>query len=303
MDTAKDKAHKVASALDPTSKEARGGPSSGLERDMDPKPTKVHLSQEAYVASGKLKGKKGLITGGDSGIGRSTAILFAMEGAKVAIIYVPSEEADAQHTKEQVEKNGGVIELIASDLTSSANCKDVASRVNTALGGIDILVNNAASRQEQQDITGISDEQWSNTLKTNVDSYFYLTKHCLPFMSAGGSIINSASVDSYIGVPSRLDYATSKGAVVAFTRALSNELVKKDIRVNAVAAGPVWTPLIATGVSGESQKGHGLGNSTPMGRFGQPVEVATSYVFLASKESSFFSGQTLHPNGGIVVNG
>lgn len=136
-----------------------------------------------------------------------------------------------------------------------------------------------------------------------MDSYFYLTKACVPLMSAGGSIINSASVDSYIGVPTRLDYATSKGAIVAFTRALSNELVKKGIRVNAVAAGPVWTPLLATGVSGESQKGHGLGNWTPMGRLGQPVEIATSYVFLASKESSFFSGQTLHPNGGIVVHG
>ena len=157
MDAAKDRAHKVASALDPTRNDGKGGSASGLERDMDPKPTKVHLDQEAYVASHKLKDKRALITGGDSGIGRSIAILFAMEGAKVAIVYLPSEEADAQHTKEQVEKNGGVIELIASDLTSSTNCKDVASRVNTALGGVDILVNNAASRQEQQDITGISE--------------------------------------------------------------------------------------------------------------------------------------------------
>jgi NAD(P)-dependent dehydrogenase (short-subunit alcohol dehydrogenase family) len=139
-------------------------------------------------------------------------------------------------------------------------------------------------------------EQWASTFRVNLDSYFHLTKYVLPHLSKGGVIINSASVDSYIGVPSRLDYATSKGAVVAFTRALSN-------RVNAVAAGPVWTPLVATGVSEQSQQGHGLGNWTPMDRVGQPSEIATSYVFLASKESAFMSGQTLHPNGGIVVNG
>jgi NAD(P)-dependent dehydrogenase (short-subunit alcohol dehydrogenase family) len=146
-------------------------------------------------------------------------------------------------------------------------------------------------------------EQWASTFRVNLDSYFHLTKYVLPHLSKGGVIINSASVDSYIGVPSRLDYATSKGAVVAFTRALSNQLVKKGIRVNAVAAGPVWTPLVATGVSEQSQQGHGLGNWTPMDRVGQPSEIATSYVFLASKESVFMSGQTLHPNGGIVVNG
>ncbi|KAM9874678.1 oxidoreductase C4H3.08 [Verticillium dahliae] len=282
----------------------------GLERDLEPKPTKVHMriseaedNLSTYVPSNKLAGKRALITGGDSGIGRAVAILYAMEGAKVAIAYLPSEEDDAQHTKAQVEKNGGQIILLACDLSQASNCQDVVDRVMQALGGIDILVNNAAFRHESGEISSISDEQWSTTFRTNIDSYFFLTKHALKHLATDGVIINSASVDSYIGVPSRIDYAASKGAVVAFTRALSNQLVHKGIRVNAVAAGPVWTPLIATGVGTEGQKGQGLGNWTPMGRLGQPAEVATSYVFLASRESAFISGQTLHPNGGIVVNG
>ncbi|PHH78652.1 hypothetical protein CDD80_6544 [Ophiocordyceps camponoti-rufipedis] len=277
---------------------------SGLEKDMQPKPSKVHLAEStAYTASNKLQGKKALISGGDSGIGRSIAILFAMEGAKVAIVYLQAEEEDAKHTKEQIEKNGGEALLIPADLTEAANCKMVVDKVKEAFGGIDILVNNAATRKEQQDICDITDQQWKETQAVNVDSYFYLTKCALPLLSDGGSIINSASVDSYIGVPSRLDYATSKGAIIAFTRGLSNQLVKKGIRVNAVAAGPVWTPLVESGVGSEGQQGHGLGNWTPMNKLGQPIHVATSYVFLASADSEFMSGQTLHPNGGIVVNG
>lgn len=299
----------------------------GLERDMAPKPTKVHLQhaeegQAPYIPCGKLKGKNAVITGGDSGIGRSVAILFAMEGAKVAVVYLPAEEEDAQHTKAQVEKNGGEIILIASDLSHSINCTDVAERIKAAFGTVDILVNNAATRNEKGTIFDISEyvyspvlstvfphmltrtrEQWASTFRVNIDSYFYLTKAILPFMAKNGSIINSASVDSYIGVPSRLDYATTKGAIIAFTRSLSNHLIKKGIRVNAVAAGPVWTPLVASGVEKPGQHGHGLGNWTPMDRIGQPVEVATSYVFLAANDSQFMSGQTLHPNGGIVVNG
>ena len=308
MDKAKETLHKVAHpAMDPNTQQQT---KPGLERDMEPKPTKAHLQSPGpdselslYVPSGKLAGKKALITGGDSGIGRTVAILFAMEGAKVAIVYLPAEEEDAQHTKAQVEKNGGEITLIASDLSNASNCKDVIEQVGPALGGIDILVNNSAFRQEQGDIGDITEEQWSTTFRTNIDSYFHLTKLSLPLMSSGGVIINSASVDSYIGVPSRLDYAASKGAVIAFTRSLSNQLVKRGIRVNAVAAGPVWTPLITTGVGEEGQRGHGLGNWTPMERLGQPSEIAPSYVFLASRESTFMSGQTLHPNGGIVVNG
>lgn len=305
-ETAKETLHKVTHpSMDPSKNTQL--PVTGLERDMEPKPRKVHLPSEAedivYTPSGKLAGKKALITGGDSGIGRAVAILFAMEGATVAIVYLPFEEEDAQHTKAQVEKNGGEVILIPSDLSQSINCKDVVKRALEALGGIDILVNNAATRQEQGDICDISEEQWASTFHVNLDSYFHLAKYVLPHLSKGGVIVNSASVDAYIGVPSRLDYATSKGAVVAFTRALSNQLVKKGIRVNAVAAGPVWTPLVATGVSEQSQKGYGLGNWTPMDRVGQPSEIATSYVFLASQESAFMSGQTLHPNGGIIVNG
>ncbi|KHN94086.1 NAD(P)-binding domain protein [Metarhizium album ARSEF 1941] len=307
MDSAKEAVRKVAHPT--TSSDDKGGTQDkpGLERDLEPKPTKVHLQgaegQALYTACGKLKGKKAVITGGDSGIGRSVAVLFAMEGAKVAVVYLPAEEEDAQHTKAQVEKNGGEILLIASDLSHSVNCKDVAERIKSTFGTVDILVNNAATRNERGSISDISEEQWASTFRVNIDSYFYLTKFILPCMAKGGSIINSASVDSYIGVPSRLDYATTKGAIIAFTRSLSNDLIKKGIRVNAVAAGPVWTPLVASGVDKPGQKGHGLGNWTPMDRIGQPVEVATSYVFLAGNDSQFMSGQTLHPNGGIVVNG
>ncbi|RYC79901.1 hypothetical protein BFJ63_vAg17214 [Fusarium oxysporum f. sp. narcissi] len=231
-ETAKETFHKVIHpSMDP-SKNTQQPASTGLERDLEPKPQKVHLPSEGedivYTPSGKLAGKKAFITGGDSGIGRAVAILFAMEGATVAIVYLPPEEEDAQHTKTQVEKNGGQVILIPSDLSLSINCKDVAKRAVEALGGIDILVNNVATRQEQGDICDISEELWASTFRVNLDSYFHLTKYVLPHLSKGGVIINSASVDSYIGVPSRLDYATSKGAVVAFTRALSLFLAKCD---------------------------------------------------------------------------
>ncbi|KAF1738091.1 putative oxidoreductase YhxC [Beauveria bassiana] len=308
MQSAKETLHKVVQG--DSCKDSTTQSKPGLERDMEPKPTKVHLdthgAQEGsapYCPCGKLKGKNAVVTGGDSGIGRSVAILLAMEGAKVAIVYLPVEEPDATHTKEQIEKNGGQAVLIASDLSTAVNCRDVAVRIKAIFDKVDILINNAATRNESGGIMDISEEQWSYLFRVNVDSYFHLTKAILPSMGKGGSIINSASVDSYIGVPSRLDYATSKGAVVAFTRSLSNELIKKGIRVNAVAAGPVWTPMLASSVDKKGQEGHGLGNSTPMGRLGQPSEVATTYVFLASGESQFMSGQTLHPNGGIVVNG
>ncbi|GAO18903.1 uncharacterized protein UV8b_02770 [Ustilaginoidea virens] len=309
MESAKETLHKVVNPPTKEGKSSQTQDKPGLERDMESKPTKVHLQcgegggRSTYTPCGKLKGKNAVITGGDSGIGRSVAILFAMEGAKVAVVYLPVEEDDAQHTKKQVEKNGGEIVLVPSDLSHASNCRDVATTIKSNFGKVDILVNNAATRNEKGTISEISDEQWASTFRVNIDSYFHLTKAILPLMSKGGSIINSASVDSYIGVPSRLDYATTKGAIIAFTRSLSNYLVKKGIRVNAVAAGPTWTPLVASGVDEKGQKGHGLGNWTPMDRIGQPVEVATSYVFLASSESQFMSGQTLHPNGGIVVNG
>ncbi|KAK5988217.1 putative oxidoreductase C4H3.08 [Cladobotryum mycophilum] len=280
-----------------------------VKEDLEPEPTQTHLPSNnrgaqdvPYVPSGRLKNRRALITGGDSGVGRAVAIQFAMEGAIVVMVYLPSEEEDAMHTKAQVEKNGGEIMLIPCDLSHATNCKDAVTRATQALGGIDVLVNNAACRQQTGGIEDITEDQWAVTFRTNIDSYFHVTKYALPHIPEGGAIINSASVDSYIGVPSRIDYATTKGAVIAFTRALSNQLVKKGIRVNAVAAGPVWTPLVTTGV-GEEGQGRGLGNWTPMNRLGQPSEVATSYVFLAGRESAFMSGQTLHPNGGIVVHG
>ncbi|KAI0866036.1 NAD(P)-binding protein [Xylaria cubensis] len=306
MDKAKEALHKMSHPGGQEHDITQGQPQSR----MDTKQTQVQMEtsesdtgMSAYVPSGKLKGKRALITGGDSGIGRAISIMFAMEGARLAIVYLPQEEQDAQHTKAQVEKNGGEVLLIPEDLSQAVNTKGVVERAQQALGGIDILVNNAATRKEHASMEDITDSQWSETFRTNLDSYFHMTKYALPYMNKGSVIINSASVDSYIGVPSRLDYTTSKGAIIAFTRGLSNELVKKGIRVNAVAAGPVSTPLMATGVSKEGQHGHGLSNWTPMNQLGKPSEITTNYVFLAYRDSEFMSGQTLHPNGGIVVNG
>ncbi|KAI0550794.1 hypothetical protein F4679DRAFT_594413 [Xylaria curta] len=248
---------------------------SRLERDIGPKPTKVQLETSAdtgvsaYVPSGKLKGKRALITGGDSGIGRAVSVMFAMEGARLAIVYLPHEEEDAQHTKTQVEKNGGDVLLIPKHLSQAVNTK-----------AIDILVNNAATRRKHASIEEITDKR--------------------------GVVINGASMDSYIGVQGRLDYTTSKGAVIAFTIGLSNALMKKGIRVGAVVEGPLWIPLVATGVSKEGQHSHGFGNwtpMTPMNRLAQLSELATGYVWLAAGDSEFMSGQTLHPDRGIVING
>jgi NAD(P)-dependent dehydrogenase (short-subunit alcohol dehydrogenase family) len=298
-----------AEAEDACAKSTTGD--SHSQSSLPLRPNAKEQTEEAkfsYTPSNKLKRKRAVITGGDPGIGRAVATLFALEGAKVTIVYLPEEEDDAQQTKREIEEQGREVLLVASDLSEVENCKDIIERIVEALGGIDILVNNVgAKRKEQQSITDLSEKQWDATLKINVNSYFYLCKYAIPHMPPGSSIINTASVDSYIGSPSRLDHAVSKGAIIALTRALSNQLVKtKGIRVNAVAAGP-----IITGSDTEQQEqeggapghGHGLGNWTPMQRVGDPGEVATSYVFLASKEAAFFSGQTLHPNGGLVVNG
>ncbi|KAI1653342.1 3-oxoacyl-reductase [Daldinia decipiens] len=277
---------------------------------MDPKPTINHIPSPDSDSgvnlsrpSGKLAGKKAIIIGGDSGIGKAVAILFALEDARVVISYPAEREEDAQNTKAQVEKDEGDIHLIASDITQAAHCTSFVNRAVAVLGGIDILVNNAVARNEKGDVADITEDQWSATSRTDINPLFHVTKAVLPYLSSGAVIINSASVDAYIGTTSREDYAASKGAVIAFTRALSNELVKKGIRVNAVAIGPVWPPLVTTGVSEQGRKGKGLENSTPIERLGQPSEIATSYVFLAGSESAFMSGQTLHPNGGIVVDG
>ncbi|KAF3016748.1 hypothetical protein E8E14_004762 [Neopestalotiopsis sp. 37M] len=252
-----------------------------------------------YKAAGKLEGKKALITGGDSGIGRATALLFAMEGADSTIAYLPDEQKDAEETKKLVEQRGGKCHLFTTDLTSQKNCEQLVSEALHAMGGIDILFNNAAYQMMKDDISDISEDQWLHTFNTNIHPMFYLSKYALPHMKPGATIINNASINAYIGRPDLLDYTSTKGAIVSFTRGLSNQYVSKGIRVNAVAPGPVWTPLIPATMTEEAQKQF----TAPMGRPAQPSEIATCVVFLASADSSVISGQTIHCNGGTVVNG
>ncbi|KAI9864956.1 MAG: hypothetical protein M1824_004054 [Vezdaea acicularis] len=277
----------------------------GLQSKLDPQPASQTLPStdggyDSYKAAGKLQGKKALITGGDSGIGRAIAILYALEGAESFIVYLPEEEEDAQETKKLVEEKGGKIGLYATDLRLAANCKRVVETALQTMGAINILVNNHAYQMMRKTIAELSEEQWETTFQTNIHPFFYLSKYALPHMSRGDTIINCASINPYIGRPDLLDYTATKGAIVAFTRGLSNQQIGHGIRVNAVCPGPVWTPLIASTMDKEAQDGL---SSTPMGRPGQPGEVAASFVFLASQDSSLFSGQCLHPNGGVVVNG
>ncbi|EPE34535.1 NAD(P)-binding Rossmann-fold containing protein [Glarea lozoyensis ATCC 20868] len=252
---------------------------------------------QPYLAAGKLKGKKALITGGDSGIGRAVAILYAMEGADSTIVYMPEEEKDAQETKKLVEQKGGKLDLISTDLREAKNCKDVVEKSLKAMGKIDILVLNHGFQMMQETIADLSEDQWLKTFNTNIHPFFYLSKYTLPHMKPGSTIITCASVNHYIGRPDLLDYTSTKGAIVAFTRGLSNQQIGNGIRVNAVCPGPIWTPLIPATMNEKAQSEF----TSPMGRPGQPAEVATCFVFLASKDSSFISGQSLHPNGGVIV--
>ncbi|KAJ6024464.1 hypothetical protein N7540_005261 [Penicillium herquei] len=278
----------------------------GLQSDMeDPKPVSTHIptddgGYQIYKAAGKLEGKKAIITGGDSGIGRATAILFAMEGASSLIVYLPEEESDAQETKRLVEEAGQKCYCVAIDIRKKENCRKIVDTALRDMGGVDILVNNAAFQDMLSDISELDEEQWEKSFDTNIHSFFYLSKYCLPHMKAGSTIINCSSVNPYIGRGDLLDYTATKGAIVAFTRALSNQQVKKGIRVNCVCPGPIWTPLIpSTMQTGAMEQFHAV----PIGRPGQPSEVGTCFVFLASQDSSYISGQCLHPNGGIMVNG
>ncbi|KAF6741690.1 hypothetical protein DFP72DRAFT_1023872 [Ephemerocybe angulata] len=278
----------------------------GLEREMNPRPVYDKLptptgGYELYKAAGKLAGKKALITGGDSGIGRAVAVLYAMEGADSAIAYLPEEKADAEETKQTVEGYGAKCHLIECDVTSAENCRRLADEALKRLGGrVNILVNNAAYQMEVEKIEDLPEEQWDKTFKTNIYPFFWLSKYLVPQMQSGDTIVNNASVNHYVGKPNLLDYSSTKGAIVAFTRALSNQLVGRNIRVNAVAPGPVWTPLVISTMTTEHLDKFG---STPLGRPAQPSEIATCFVFLASSDSSMISGQTLHPNGGRIVNG
>ncbi|KAJ5160577.1 uncharacterized protein N7482_007581 [Penicillium canariense] len=278
----------------------------GLQHEMeDPKPTSTQLPSEdngyqTYKAAGKLTGKNAIITGGDSGIGRATAILFAMEGASSLITCLPEEETDAQETVRRVKELGQKCFVLKVDLREKENCKKVVDAALQHLGGIDILINNAGTQNMIEDIKDLDEEQWVSTFDTNIHSVFYLSKYALPHLKNGSSIINCASINAYIGRPDLLDYTATKGALVAFTRGLSNQQIKNGIRVNAVCPGPVWTPLIPATMNSSAMEQF---SGTPMGRPGQPSEIASCFVFLASQDSSFISGQCLHPNGGVVVNG
>ncbi|MCU0532611.1 MAG: SDR family oxidoreductase [Hydrococcus sp. Prado102] len=269
----------------------------GRESEMTPKP---QSEDSKYKGSDKLKEKVALITGGDSGIGRAVAIAYAKEGADVAIVYL-NEHEDADKTKQMVEQNGRRCITIAGDIGDEQFCQQVVEKTVDQLGKLDILVNNAAEQHPQESIEKISSQQLERTFRTNIFSMFYLSKAALPHLKEGSAIVNTTSVTAYQGNPQLLDYSSTKGAIVAFTRSLAKALVEKGIRVNGVAPGPIWTPLIPS--TFPEEKVESFGAQVPMKRPGQPEEVAPSYVFLASDDSSYFSGQILHPNGGVVVNG
>ncbi|KAK4128245.1 dehydrogenase-like protein [Parathielavia appendiculata] len=265
---------------------------------FDEIPTDDGKSQK-YKPAGKLKGKKAIITGGDSGIGRATAILFAMEGADSLIAYLPEEEDDAQETKKRVEQYGQQCYLVPTDLRDQANCKKVVDEaVRVFSGKIDILFNNAAYQMVVEDIKDLSEDQWLNTFNTNIHPYFFMAKYSLPHMKRGSTIINNASINAYIGRPDLLDYTSTKGAIISFTRGLHNQQIGKGIRVNSIAPGPVWTPLIPSTMPESAQKQF----TSPMGRPSQPSEIAACVVFLASPDSSSVCGQTIHCNGGSFVS-
>ena len=264
---------------------------------MAPRP-KVKLPD--YRGSGKLKGKVGLITGGDSGIGRAVAVLFAKEGADVAISYL-EEDKDAKETKRLVEAEGRSCVLLRGDIGKEPVCKKIVERTVKELRRLDILVNNAAEQHPTEDVEKITDKQLERTFRTNIFSFFYFTKAALPHLKKGGAIINTTSVTAYRGSPHLVDYASTKGAIVAFTRSLAKALVEKDIRVNGVAPGPVWTPLIPSTFPAEEVAE--FGSDVPMKRAGEPMEIAPAYVFLAASDSSYMTGQILHLNGGEIVNG
>lgn len=263
---------------------------------MDPKP----VATTPQPGAGKLKDKVALITGGDSGIGRAVAVLFAKEGADVAIAYL-SEDADAQETKRLVEQENRQCLLLPGDLSKEINCRRTVAKAIKRFGRIDILVNNAAIHYEQKNLEDITSEQLLRTFATNIFSYFWITQEALPHMSEGSAIINTASVTAYRGSPALIDYASTKGAIVSFTRSLASNLTKRKIRVNGVAPGPVWTPLIAS--TFKPEKVSNFGSDVPMERAADPAEIAPSYLFLACEDSAFISGQFIHPNGGEIVGG
>ncbi|TQS75842.1 SDR family oxidoreductase [Ornithinibacillus gellani] len=269
----------------------------GLESDMHPAPEYMNPN---YIGSGKLQDKVALITGGDSGIGRAVSVYFAKEGANVAIIYL-NEHSDAEATKHLVEQEGRTCLLIDGDIRQPTFCEAALTEVLDKFKTIDILVNNAAEQHPQEDFLDITNEQLEKTFQTNVFGTFYMTKAALPNLKKGSTIINTSSITAYKGNKDLIDYASTKGAITSFTRSLAGSLADKGIRVNGVAPGPIWTPLIPSTFSEE--KVGTFGGDTPMERPGQPMELAPAYVYLASGDSSYMTGQILHINGGTIING
>ena len=269
----------------------------GLDADLSPK---ADLGEESYRGTGRLAGRRALITGGDSGIGAATAIAFAREGASVALSYLPAEEEDARRTAEIAREAGVTVATFPGDLRDPAYCRGLVEDAVAALGGLDILVNNGGKQIYQETLTDISDAQFDDTFKTNVYAMFWITKAALPHLPPGSSIINTTSIQAYSPSDILVDYASTKATINAFTKALAQQLAPKGIRVNAVAPGPIWTPLQPT--DGQPQdKLEEFGEDTPLGRMGQPAELAPAYVFLASAESSYVAGETLNVNGGMVT--
>lgn len=265
----------------------------GHEYQMHPKPEVIRNN---YRGSGKLDGKTALITGGDSGIGRAVAVHFAREGADVAIVYY-DEDRDAEDTQSMVEQEGKRCLLIRGDQRSQEFCEAAVNKVVSEFGQLDILVNNAAYQMEQKDLLELPEEQWDRTFKTNIYGYFYFVKAALPHLGKGSCIINTTSINSWQGNDKLVDYASTKGAITAFTYSLAQQLADKGIRVNGVAPGPIWTPFIPSSLS----EVEGFGKNTMLGRPGQPSEVAPAYVFLASEDASYITGQHIHPNGGRIT--
>ncbi|GIK96437.1 MAG: NAD(P)-dependent oxidoreductase [Alphaproteobacteria bacterium] len=282
----------MAENLQPPQEQAQ---QPGREREMTPRPE----YEPRHPGAGKLEGRVALITGGDSGIGRAAGLAMAREGAKAIAFAYLDEHEDARDTVELIEKEGAQALSMAGDIGDEAFCQEVVRQTVERFGRLDILVNNAAEQHEVDDLVELEAAQLERTFRSNVFSYFFMTKAALPHLREGAAIINTTSITAYQGHKTLLDYSATRGAIVAFTRAMSQALVERGIRVNAVAPGPIWTPLIPASFEADHVAKHGGG--APMKRAGQPNEVAPCYVFLASDDASYMTGQVLHPNGGTIV--